>query len=250
MPALDLPHKVHEQAAAVRQGFAALADDRSRSEFLAQLRWRLLFDFDALPDPVSEPIYFPGDTVGVRGDEVYVDCGAYDGDTILEFLQRCHNQCRGVIAFEPDSISLERLRKTVATLPDYIGSRIRIVPAAAGSQPGAIRFATAGELGSAVGAGETEVACVRLDDALAGEAPTYLKMDIEGSEIDALQGASGLIGRHAPVLAVCAYHRQDHLWRIPATMRSLNPDYRIFLRPHTRLVEDLVCYAIPPGRLK
>jgi FkbM family methyltransferase len=249
IPALDLPHRVHEQAAAVRQGFAALAENRSRNEFLAQLRWRLLFDFDALPDPVSEPIYFPGDIVDVRGDEVYVDCGAFDGDTILEFLKRCNNQCRRVIAFEPDSISLERLRKRVVALPDHVRSRIRIVPAATGCRRGTIRFSAAGMLHSAVGAGETEVSCVRLDDALAGDAPTYLKMDIEASELDALQGASGLIGAHAPVLAVCAYHTQDHLWRIPATIRSLNPDYRIFLRPHTRLVEDLVCYAVPPHRL-
>jgi FkbM family methyltransferase len=250
MPALDLPHKVHEQAAAVRQGFAALADDRSRREFLAQLRWRLRFDFDALPDPVSEPIYFPSDIVDVRNDEVYVDCGAFDGDTIVEFLKRCNYQCRGVIAFEPDTISLERLRTTVAHLPDDVQNRIRIVPAATGSQGGPIRFSAAGELGSAVGAGETEVACVTLDDALANDVPTYLKMDIEASELDALLGASGLIGRHAPVLAVCAYHKQDHLWQIPERIRSLNPDYRIFLRPHIRLVEDLVCYAVPPGRLK
>jgi FkbM family methyltransferase len=248
LPALDLPHKVHEQAAAVRRGFAALTDDRSRREFLAQLRWRLRFDFDALPDPVSEPIYFPGDIVDVRRDEVYVDCGAFDGDTILEFLRRCHNQCRAIIAFEPDPASWERLRKTVAALPDHVRNRIRIVAAAAGSRRGTIRFSAAGALGSAVGAGETEVACVKLDDALAGDAPTYVKMDIEASEPDALQGASGLIGRYAPVLAVCAYHAQDHLWRIPGTIRSLNPDYGIFLRPHARLVEDLVCYAVPPHR--
>jgi FkbM family methyltransferase len=247
LPAMDLPHKVLEQAAAVRRAFGLLADDRSRLEFVAQLRWRLFFDFDALPDPVGEPIYFP-DLVKLHDEEVYVDCGAYDGDTIKDFLIRTESRFRGVVAFEPDPISLGRLKEMIDGLPEGVRGRIRVVPAAAGAQKGVIRFAATGELGSAKGGGDLEVALTTLDEAFAADAPTFIKMDIEAAEPEALRGARNLIRCHAPVLAICAYHQQDHLWTLPNLIGDLNPEYRVFLRPHIQQVEDLVCYAVPPHR--
>ena len=248
IPAMDLPHKVIEQSDVVRKAFTVLSDERSRREFVAQLRWRLLFDFDALPDPVAEPIYFPADVAPLGVDEVYVDCGAFDGDTILDFLRRCRSSFRAVVAVEPDPVSLARLHQALEALPTGIQARIRVVPAATASQHGTVRFSQTGELGSAIGAGNLEVPCVTLDEVLAADAPTYIKMDIEGAEPDTLLGARQVIARHAPVLAACAYHIQDHLWRLPCLMNSLNPDYRIYLRQHIQMVEDLVCYAVPPQR--
>ena len=92
------------------------------------------------------------------------------------------------------------------------------------------------------------VPCVRLDDLLADAAPTFLKMDIEGAEPDALAGAAAVVTRHRPVLAVCVYHVQDHLWSLPLQMAALHPDYRFHLRPYNEEGWDLVCYAVPPER--
>lgn len=248
IPAMDLPHKVLEQSDDVRKAFSVLSDERSRREFLAQLRWRLFFDFDALPDPVAEPIYFPADVAPLVADEEYVDCGAFDGDTILDFLGRCGSNFRAIVAVEPDPVSLVRLRRALEAMPPGVRNRIRVVAAATGSQSGSVSFSQTGELGSAIGAGDFEVPCLTLDEILAGDSPTYLKMDIEGAEPDTLLGARHVIARHSPVLAACAYHVQDHLWRLPCLMHSLNSDYRIFFRQHLQLVEDLVCYAVPPER--
>jgi len=79
--------------------------------------------------------------------------------------------------------------------------------------------------------------------------PTFIKLDIEGYEIEALRGARGVIDRAAPVLAVCVYHLQDHLWRIPLLLREWRSDYALFLRPHNEEGWDLVCYAVPRARL-
>ena len=84
---VDAPHKVYEQASKVREVFELWVDDDSRLEYLNQLRWRLFFDFDALAPPVGHTIYFPQDLCPLRSDEVFVDCGAFDGDTIRLFLQ-------------------------------------------------------------------------------------------------------------------------------------------------------------------
>ena len=93
------------------------------------------------------------------------------------------------------------------------------------------------------------VNCVTLDEALSGAEPTYLKMDIEGAELDALNGCHGIIQRVAPVLAISAYHLQDHLWKIPWLIQSFRSDYNFFLRPHCLDGWDLVLYAIPDHRL-
>jgi hypothetical protein len=94
-----------------------------------------------------------------------------------------------------------------------------------------------------------EVRCAPLDEVLEGVDVTFLKMDIEGAEPDALAGAAKLIARCRPVLAICVYHRQDHLWTIPLWIKRLVPEYRLYLRPHHEECWDLVCYAVPPERM-
>jgi FkbM family methyltransferase len=244
----DLPQKVHEQAESVLRAFHLWADQDSRREYVAQVRWRLLADFDGLADPVSHPIYFPFDLCKLRDDEVFVDCGAFDGDTLRSFFSESREAFHKVVAFEPDPVNFVRLRQYVEALPGRMRDSIRIRQAAVGARSGVVSFSATGAEDAAVGSGEAEVECDSLDEALEGCAPTYIKMDIEGAELDALAGARTTIREHAPVLAVCSYHRQDHLWRIPLLIHECHPGYRFFLRPHLREVWDLVCYAVPAGR--
>ncbi len=84
--------------------------------------------------------------------------------------------------------------------------------------------------------------------ALCGAAPTFVKMDIEGAELDALQGARETITRHAPVLAICLYHRPDHLWEVPLYLKGLRPDYRLYLRRYGEDCWEQVLYAVPADR--
>ena len=248
--AFDLPHKVCEQADAVRRAFSLWSDDASRNEYIAQLRWRLLLDFDALPPPVAHEIYFPDDLLASFDHEVFVDCGAYDGDTIRSLLDSRHAAVEKVIAFEPDPRNLQKLEEYAAVLPGGLRDKVAIHGQAVGATRSSVRFDASGTEASAVGSGDFEVQSVPLDEILAQEAPTYIKMDIEGSEMDALAGAQQTIKRCLPVLAVCSYHRQDHVWRIPLFIHSLSRDYRFFLRPHLLEVWDLVCYAVPKDRLR
>ena len=75
-------------------------------------------------------------------------------------------------------------------------------------------------------------------------------MDIEGAEPDALLGARATIARHRPILAMCAYHEQDHLWSIPLSLRETCDNYSFVLRPHNEEGWDLVCYGVPHERLR
>ena len=241
-------HQVHEQSAEVLEAAQLWEDDASCREYLSQIRWRLLFDFDGLADPVQHPIYFPRDLCPLIPDEVFVDCGAYDGDSVASFLAQPQPGFRKIIAFEPDQTSFRKLKEKVSALS---GSKsIELHQAATGAQSGPVFFTGDGSTSASVGSGTIQVDCVKLDDILQNESPTYIKMDIEGAELDALTGARRTIAEHAPVLAICSYHKQDHVWNIPRLIHLFNPTYRFFLRPHLIEVWDLVCYAIPQQRLK
>ena len=87
-----------------------------------------------------------------------------------------------------------------------------------------------------------------LDELLAGTAPTYIKLDIEGAELDALRGAAGLVREHRPVLGLCTYHVQDHLWKLALAVDELVDDYRYELRRYERDNWEVVLYAIPAER--
>ena len=99
-----------------------------------------------------------------------------------------------------------------------------------------------------VSGGETEVECRRLDELFADAAPTHVKMDIEGAEPDAIQGAAGLLHGSRPAMSICIYHRNEHLWEIPLLIKSLAPDYGVYIRRYAEDCWEMVCYAVPPER--
>lgn len=241
-------HLVHHRASEVLEAALLWDDAASRQEFLSQIRWRLFFDFDALANPVEHPAYFPPDLLSMTAEDVFVDCGAYDGDTLASLVAQPGPAFRKAIAFEPDPASFAKLKQRLSALSRR-GSVV-LHQAATGALTGRCRFQAGGSPTSALGAGDTEVECVTLDDALEGVAPTYIKMDIEGEELNALEGARHVIQRHAPILAISSYHRQDHLWNVARLIDSIRTGYRFFLRPHMQETWDLVCYAIPEHRLK
>jgi FkbM family methyltransferase len=245
---IDLPSKVQAEAAEVLAASKLWSDDFSRQEYLAQLRWRLLADFDRMADPDPAGTYFPEGLIQLHEHEVFADCGAYDGDTVEKFLRVTRGNFERIVAFEPDPGNLGKLREAVNRLTTDIERRIEWHPKAVGASDCRVRFAALGTDGSAISAEGLEVECVTLDSVFEDQSgPTFIKMDIEGAELDALAGARRTLERYAPALAICSYHRQSDLWRIPRLIHSINPGYRLFLRPHLADGWDLVCYAIPPA---
>jgi FkbM family methyltransferase len=247
--AANSAHHLLEQADDVRACLDLWADEDSKREYLSQVRWRLYFDFNALAGPVPGPIYFRDELRPLSNREVFVDCGAYDGDTVLSFLDHSRHAFEHVFAFEPDPANFAKLSENVRSLPREEQDKITLQQAAVGRRACKVPFSGDGNEASAVGSGELQVDCIALDEYLDGAAPrkkpSFIKMDIEGFEPEALAGAQKTIERDAPVLAVCSYHAQDHLWKIPLQIHQYNPGYRFYLRPHLVDVWDLVCYAIP-----
>lgn len=250
----DLPSHVAEQRDAVLAGYDLWADDRSRAEYVAQVGLRAAADFDHLPHPVPGGQYFPDGLFTWSDDEWILDGGAYDGDTVRALAQYRDNRYSHLLSVEPDPFNFDRLLATVAALPREVRRRVECRPVALAASKTMLHLEATGTAGSATAAGASTtsvtVAAETIDALVADARPTYIKLDIEGFEPDALAGGRETIHRHAPVLAVCVYHLQNHLWRIPLMLRQSCPDASLFLRPHNEEGWDLVCYVVPPHRLE
>ena len=248
---IELPHRFLEQVHSIRECYATLADELSKRELREQLLWRYWLDFSALSPPLHAiDTYFPGDLLSPVPDEVFVDCGSFDGDSIRSFNRHWGGEFHHAFALEPDPTNRDALASNVEAMG--IGDRVTVMPFAVGNNSGPVSFALNSSASSHLTTqdGGSVIECRRLDDIEWPVMPTYIKMDIESAEPEALAGGSELLRRHQPVLAVCTYHRSEHLWQIPNLIRSISPKYHVFLRRYAEESWEGVCYAIPEHRLK
>jgi FkbM family methyltransferase len=247
---LDSPHKLLGQKNAIRAAMQLWSDDFSREEYVAQVGFRASMDFALIDRTVAGTHYFPPDLISLREDEVFVDCGAFDGDTIADFVREAAGRFQRVVAFEPDPLTYLQLQERVRSMEPEIREKIELRQEATGRKPELSSIEATGTMMSTVGSGSSVIQVNDLDSALASIDPTYIKFDIEGFEPEALMGASHLLARTRPILALSVYHQQDHLWKIPLLLASLlGGEYQFFLRPHGAETWDLVCYAIPAERV-
>jgi FkbM family methyltransferase len=244
----ELPQDVLAKADNIRRAFQLWEDEESRRQFVAHLRFRLNLDYEALPQN-SRDDYFPPDILTRLPDNtVFVDCGAYDGDTIRTFLAHQRGQFGSIYAFEPDEVNFGRLQDYANGLGPQQAGRVNLYNAGVGAARGQISFNATGNMSASFSAGGGAlVDVVALQETVAPNgAPVFLKFDVEGAEWDALKGAEQLLQQARPLLAISVYHRPDDLWQLPLYIKSLDPGYRFFLRTQGEDGMDVICYAIPP----
>lgn len=249
---IDLPHKLLAYSDEIKACSEVLGDEDSHRELAGQLEWRYWLEDDSLPPPLDPAgTYFPMDLIVPSENEVFVDCGSFQGDILPSFNAHWKGRFQRIFALEPDPQNREVLEATTKNMG--LTNRVTVIPYAVGAQNGVVSFASTGTVTSQIvesGEQSLSVECRRLDDILWPLTPTYIKMDIEGAEPQALIGATDLLRRHHPILAVCTYHRTEHLWQIPNLIRSIAPEYNLFLRRYAEDCWEGVCYAIPDHRLK
>lgn len=220
-----------------------IGDKLSEKEWFDQLNFRLHPDYDRQRDPVPcSDIYFP-DFIRKIDDEHFVDCGACDGDTVKLFLSRW-NTWKHITAFEPDQNNYQKLKELVGSSLD-----IDVFQSAVSDHGGSISFVSNSDYSSHVGVSGERVPCMKMNGFFS-DPPTYIKMDIEGSELEAIWGSRRILKEYKPVLAICAYHTSDHLWEIPLLIHAIQPEYKLFLRRYAEGAFELVWYGVPPERLK
>jgi FkbM family methyltransferase len=236
-----------------KQMLDILHDDFSRRVAVTVLRNRLArdmtqIDYSSILRPGIE--YFPDDIFTLGRSECFVDGGAYTGDTLLSFLKECNNSFEHYYLFELDERNYKLLQSNVAGLPEDIRSRITVYPFGIWDKNQSVSFSGDGISSTISNRPEATFSghVKRLDEVLTGEKVTMIKMDIEGAEVNALKGAATIIKCQRPKLAICAYHRLEHLWDIPLLIKEMYSDYEVHLRHYTSMeFGSNVCYAVVPN---
>lgn len=172
--------------------------------------------------------------------ETFVDAGAFNGGTAKGFAAWAGSY-RKIFMFEPDPENLVRCRQVQAELGD---EKAQLLPYGLWKDKGELRFDSRADSSCISQEGTIRVPVTSVDEALAGERITFIKMDIEGAELEALHGAEHCIREQHPKLAICVYHKPKDIVEIPAYILSLCGDYKLYLRHYSDWEIETVLYAV------
>lgn len=189
--------------------------------------------------------YFPtgGEIIIPSNDEIFVDAGGYNGATSVQFAAWVGNEYEKIYIMEPDDVM-------ACVTKEYIKMRnlknVELVKRGAYSESTVLKFQNLFVNGSSyiTDEGESQIETISIDEMLKGNRASYIKMDIEGAEMEALDGASATISKFRPKLAISVYHKEDDLWNIPFYLHKKYPWYRFYLRHYTSITTETILYAV------
>jgi FkbM family methyltransferase len=223
-----------------------LEDDFSRITLENVIEGRLSGDLEYFKKVFVPNQYFCENIIKLSNDEVFLDIGACDGDSLKDIVKRTNGKFKAIYCFEPDKQCLIELNKTKEKikLPN-----INIIDKGAWDRIEIFNFSSDSEHGASKivedenNLTNNTIETVQIDD-IVKEKVTFIKMDIEGAELNALKGAKNIISKYKPTLAICVYHKNEDFIEISKYIRSLVPNYKLFIRHHNISGTETVLYAI------
>ena len=219
------------------------ADDFSREVYFSVIKYRMSHNPKDVPLFSKHDQYFVKDIVPLTDKEVFIDCGAFDGDTMKDFIKATGGNYQSIVCFEPVEEFHKKLVKRGA------GKNITAICAGVYKESTTLQFNAEAGKGSSISADAVNTVSVpvrAIDDVPECKDATFIKMDVEGSELDALKGARQTILRNKPKLAICLYHKTKDYIEIPNWIHTLVPEYKLYVRHHSFSINETVLYAIPP----
>jgi FkbM family methyltransferase len=235
----------------------SLEDDFSRDVYAQMIIARV--NNSPVPESsVSGDQYFSLPQFLERSEkEVFVNLGAYVGDTVEQYINKRAGMFRRIYAFEPDALNFSALAhranrlKNEWALPD---DKLTVIRGGVGIKTERILFAaqppqtsSSARLGGNFVTEKTEnaeeVTVYAVDDYFKEQYVSFINADIESYELNMLRGAQSVIRRDKPLLAVSIYHNATDMYSIPLFIRKLCADYKLKIRQHRHQFDDTVLYA-------
>ncbi len=202
--------------------YELLSDEQSRFCFEKLVEYKITGRLEPLRACESSP---EENILNLSSDEVYVDLGAYTGDTIADFLKATDGRYQKIYAVEPDKRNFRKLSENTSSLPN-----INLINAAIGSEDGVTHVLKGGGRMIRRTDSGAEIQVRSVDSILGNSGCTIIKMDIEGEEKAALLGAKNTIEKCSPKLNIAIYHRVGDLFELPLMVHKMNPDYKLYIR--------------------
>jgi len=220
--------------------YGILRDEHSRNAFKKLVSFRFNYDIAHLEGFTwKEDVQYFENFLNLRAeDEVFVDVGGYDGYTSLEFIKRSPNY-KSIHIFEPEPNNYQQCLHSLNGYRD-----VHIHNLGLSRHKATLKIEEQGS-GSKVSEDGTVTINVDKLDCVLNDAPTFIKMDIEGEEIAAIEGARHIIMTHHPRLAISVYHKPGDFWKIPRLILSIRDDYEVYMRHYTECIYETVMFFVP-----
>lgn len=218
-----------------------LEDEKSKYILSNIIKLRKTLDFKYMESCFdNEQIqYFDTNIIQIREDEVFIDGGAFNGDTSMEFIKNSHNRYKMIYLFEPDDKLLDEAKNNLKLYANVNYNNYGIY-----SKSGFCYFKSTGATDGAIDKkGDMKIKTISLDEFIK-EPPSFIKLDIEGGEIDAIFGSKNYIKKYKPKMAIAVYHNSYDIWKIPKLIKSINCKYKFYLRHYSKNVVDTVLYCV------
>ena len=204
---------------------------------------------DCYPPKTKKPYpenFFDSELLTFSENEIYVDGGAYDGDTAIKFMKNVKNRFKNMYLFEPNPISFEKLTENLEKVQK---NKIKFFNLGLYNSKRKIGFDLSDTASTINKNSSNFISTIKLDNCI--NEVTFIKLDLVGSELQALKGAQKLIKKCKPKLAISVDSNLPiNLWKIPVYIHSLNLGYKFYMRKYDDKAANgyklhIVCYAIP-----
>lgn len=224
--------------------YSFFEDELSKKIFIAYLNTRINDNYKYMLPFGSGKTYFNNEVFTISNEEIYVDCGAYNGDSIKKFLDSVKMNYKWIYAIEPDKINFEEMRRYVE---DNRIENITLINNGIWKEKDRLGFSdTGGQEGSLIDPNrDTDyfIEVDALDNILCNEKVTFMKLSVQGAEENALIGAQNILKRDEPKLVITVFMRQDSLIKIPSIIKKINPKYKLYLRCEEPFFAKVILYA-------
>jgi len=223
-----------------------LTDEQSKECYLAMIKFRQTCNKKDYPVASDEAQYFIKE-LKLNKDEVFIDCGAFIGDTIDNFLKSCP-EYKHIVAFEPDLKNFETMKKKYGS-----NQKITLINAGTYNENKEISFSGLGTHGSKIieplnsESNNTVNIQVQAIDNLNLEDVSFIKMDVEGAELKSLEGAKKTILKSKPKLAISIYHSNEDMLNLAEFIHNIIPEHKLYVRHHNcyPYITETILYALP-----
>lgn len=221
---------------------SAYEDLREQARRLPEAKLKSAIDVDLIENFLLGGYSLPGICEVEPGDTV-LDLGVFNGNSTVDLARRAGDTGR-IFGFEPNDYISGVARENLNTM----GIKAEIITSAVGKEEGELRFQRGGAA-SRVAPNGDEVVPVDTIDNFASKRQlgkiNFLKFDIEGHEVQALQGAETTIRKGKPKIAVCIYHRAHDLIKIPALISEYHRGYKFYVRHRARHDGEIILFCVP-----
>ncbi len=202
-----------------------LGDEISKKVFADVINFKISGKIEHLHSCTTERTEVFKEIIKLKTDDVYVDLGAYTGDTVAEFIQACNGKFKQIHAFEPNLRNFKKMQNNLSEENNVV-----LYNAGAWDTSGLIDFTDGeGRMTRAKIGGNNTTICYAVDEKIQGA--TLIKLDVEGAERRAILGAKNNISDGSNVITAL-YHRNEDMFDIPLLLHELNPNLKFYIRHH------------------